>query len=373
MTQTTAPSESDRIESDRVPGAPHPRNAPRVIGQDQAIGQFLDAAAGGRIHHAWLLTGPRGVGKATLAWALARWLLVGGTERSLDVPQDAPELRRILALSEPRLHLLRRGLDDKGRVKAQIGVDDVRAMLAFFQMSSANGGRRVAIIDAADDMNTAAANALLKMLEEPPKDAVLLLIAHQPARLLPTIRSRCRELRLHPLAAEDLAQVLAGIDTDGPDTEDSAPLAALSDGSAGEALRLAGQDGLRVYQDIIDLFASLPRMDRPAAARLADQAGARSGADKSGTAGDAFDLILTLFERFLLRLARTGAIGAPLTEAAKGEAALLARLSPDPQAARKWATLGADALARARAGRAVNLDASALVMDMLITVAEGQI
>ncbi|HRO15195.1 MAG TPA: DNA polymerase III subunit delta', partial [Paracoccus sp. (in: a-proteobacteria)] len=188
------------IESDRVPGAPHPRETPRVIGQDAAIAAFSAAAASGRLHHGWLLTGPRGTGKATLAWAIARWLLAGADTPDLSVPPDNPVARRVLALSEPRLHLVRRGTDDKtGRLRAEITVDDIRRLLSFFHLSAAEGGRRVAIIDAADDMNTAAANAVLKMLEEPPRDAVLLLIAHQPARLLPTIRSRCRRLALRPL------------------------------------------------------------------------------------------------------------------------------------------------------------------------------
>lgn len=353
----------DIPEPDRVPGAPHPRFAPRVIGQDAAVAEFLNAAASGRMHHAWLLTGPRGSGKATLAWAMARWLLAGGTPDRLTVPLGHPALPRIEALSEPGLLLIRRPWDDKAvRLRAEITVDEVRRLGAFFHMSSAGGGRRVAILDAADDLNPQAANALLKLLEEPPRDGVLILIAHQPARLLPTIRSRCRVLRLASLAPESLAGVLADLGAPDPDGR----LAALSGGSAGEALRLAGQDGAEVYQAIVDLFATAPRMDRQAMAALAD--GAAKRARDEG--GDAFDLTVTLLDRFLSRLARTGLHGAPLPQAARGEGAVLARLCPDAQAARDWAEAQAAVSARARAGRAVNLDPATLVMDMLTALAQ---
>ena len=351
----------DIPEPDRVPGAPHPRMTGRVIGQDHAVAEFVRAARGGRLHHAWLLTGPRGVGKATLAWAIARWLLSGSGSDDLSVPGGDPAARRLAALSEPSLHLIRRPWDDKaGRLSAQITVDEIRRLLSFFHLSAAGGGRRIAIIDAADEMNTAAANALLKVLEEPPADALILLVAHQPARLLPTIRSRCRVLRLNPLTPAQMAEALAAMDHAG-ETE---ALAALSGGSVGEAMRLAGQDGLARYQQIVDLFATLPRLDRLAAAKLSDGAAGRAGAE-----GDPFDLTITLLDRFLTRTAHAGLTGAPLPQAARGEGALMARISPDDRAARDWAGAQARLSARARTGRAVNLDPAALVMDMLTELA----
>lgn len=354
-------SDDAPIESDRVPGAPHPRFAPEVIGHDRTIAEFLDSARAGRLHHGWLISGPRGTGKATLAWALAKWLLSEHAANQPALPADAAVARRVNALSEPRLHLVRRAVDDKtGRLRNEITVDDIRRLLSFFHLSAAEGGRRVAIVDAADDMNRNAANALLKALEEPPADALILLISHQPARLLPTIRSRCRELRLAPVAAGDMARILDGMAVDG----DPERLSALSGGSVGEALRLSGQDGLEVYQLVVDLFATLPRLDRLAAMKLADLAGGRAGAD-----GDPFDLIVTLLDRFLSRAARAGLLGPPLPEAADGEAALFQRISPDDRAARGWAAAQAELSARARSGRAVNLDPSALVLDMLVGLA----
>ncbi len=351
----------DIPEPDRVPGAPHPRMAPRVVGQTAAVADFVSAARSHRLHHGWLITGPRGVGKATLAWSIARWLLTGAGSDDLTVPADAPAARRIAALSEPNVMLIRRPWDDKAkRLRAEITVDEIRKVLGFFHMSAAEGGRRIAIIDAADEMNTAAANALLKVLEEPPRDALILMIAHQPARLLPTIRSRCRELRLTPLAPEHMASVLQDLGSE----DDPEKLAALAGGSVGEALRLAGQDGLARYQDLIDLMDSLPAMDRQKALKLADQAAKRADAD-----GDPFDLMVTLMDRLLSRLARAGLMGAPLPQAAEREGQVMARLSPDDRAARDWAGAQAELLARARIGRSVNLDPAALVMDMLTELA----
>ncbi|MDE3122347.1 MAG: DNA polymerase III subunit delta', partial [Paracoccaceae bacterium] len=193
-------SADEVAEPDRVEGAPHPRETHRLLGQTEAEAAFLDAHASGRMHHGWLLTGPRGVGKATLAWRIARFLLAEPpagdaglfgappAPTTLDVDPEHPVARRIAAGSEGRLKSIRRSLDDKtGRLRSVIVVDDVRDLKGFFHLSAADGGRRVVIVDTADEMNPNAANALLKELEEPPKGAILLLVSHQPWRLLPTI------------------------------------------------------------------------------------------------------------------------------------------------------------------------------------------
>jgi DNA polymerase-3 subunit delta' len=235
-------------------------------------------------------------------------------------------------------------------------------MKSFFALTAADGGRRTAIIDALDEMNTAAANALLKLLEEPPENVTLFLIAHQPARLLPTIRSRCRELRLTPLGPQDLADALTQAGGEVA-PEDRTALAELSGGSVGEAFRLTNLDGLKLYAALIRLFATLPRLDRPQALALAELAAARG-------AVETFDLLVTLIDLFLARLARYGATGTLPPEAAPGESQLLQRLAPHPLAARAWADLAQSLSARARRGKAVNLDPAALLMDMLLKVDE---
>lgn len=366
----TAPE--DIPEPDRIEGAPHPRDTAQLFGHDAAEATFLSAFTSGRLHHGWLISGPRGVGKATLAWRIARFLLDAPADDgglfgapappdTLDTPDDTPLARRLRALSEPRLFLLRRPWDDKNtRLRQEITVEEARALKSFFAMSAADGGRRVAIIDAADELNTSAANAVLKLLEEPPAGATFLLIAHQPHRLLPTIRSRCRELRLSALQPEALAKALTA--AGGEVAEDQAqPLAELAGGSVGEAFRLTNLDGLKLYSVIVDLFASLPRLDRPRALALADL-GAGRGAEAQ------FDLILTLIDLFLTRLARAAATRQLPPEAAKGEAALLTRLADHPDAARHWAEIAQSLAQRARRGKAVNLDPAALLMDMVLTL-----
>ena len=364
----------DIPEPDRIEGAPHPRETHRLFGHDKAEADFLSAFTTGRMHHGWLITGPRGVGKATLAWRLARFLLAtpdadgglfGAPEppTTLDIPEDDPTARRIRALAEPRLFLLRRAWDeDKKRLKTVITVDEVRRMKSFFALSAADGGRRAAIIDDADEMNSNAANALLKLLEEPPAGATFFLISHQPFRLLPTIRSRCRELRLTPLPPDALAAALAQAGGDAT-PEDAQALAELAGGSVGEAFRLTNLDGLKLYAVLTQLLATLPRIDRPRLLALAELGAAR-GAEEQ------FDLILTLLDLFLTRLARAAATRTLPPAAAKGEAEAITRLADHPNAARLWAEAAQSLSARARKGKAVNLDPAALLMDMVLKLEE---
>ncbi|TCP62355.1 DNA polymerase-3 subunit delta' [Rhodovulum bhavnagarense] len=374
--------DTDLPEPDRVEGAPHPRETPRLIGQEAAEAAFLDAFTGGRMHHGWLLTGPRGVGKATLAWEIARFLLsrpaapevtellrdIPPPLDRLDIAPEHPVARRLAALSDPGLFLLRRAWDDeKKRLKTVITVDEVRKLHVFFNLSAIEGGRRVVIVDAVDEMNPNAANALLKLLEEPPARATLLLISHQPARLLPTIRSRCRELRLGALAPRAMAQALE--QAGHAPGAGAAALTELSGGSVGEAVRLIQLDGLALYSELVGLMAGLPRMDRPRVIALAQSVTGKGGAGKGG--GEArLDLALRLIELLLARLARTGATGQPPTEAAEGEAAMLSRLSPGPHAALGWAQAAQELTARARQGKAVNLDPASLILDTVLRIDE---
>jgi len=361
-------------QSDRVEGAPHPRETSVLYGQQAAESGFLDAFNADRLHHGWLITGPRGVGKATLAWRIARFLLAtpeadgGGlfgdalpAPDTLDIALEHPVSHRMLAGSEPGLFHITRGVNEKtGRLRDMIVADDVRSLNQFMHLSAADGGRRVVILDTADDMNTQAANALLKMLEEPPAKTTLLLISHQPSRLLPTIRSRCRELRLPPLNAANMAAALeqAGVEPG----ENADALAALSGGSVGEAVRLINLGGVEMYQELIGLFGTLPRLDRSRAINLANAAATRGAEEK-------LDLLIGLIDLVMVRLARTGATGqAPVPEAARGESETLARLSPNSRQARIWADCAQAIGTRARHGRSVNLDPASLVLDTVFKI-----
>jgi DNA polymerase-3 subunit delta' len=380
-------------EPDRISGAPHPRDTLRLIGQSEAESFFLTAFNSNRLHHGWLINGPRGVGKATLAWSIARFLLAtplqteGGLfgdvlppPNTLNIAQDHPVHSRTRAGSEPGLFVLRRPYDEKtNRLKKQITVDEVRKLKNFFALSATDGGRRVVIVDAADDMNISAANAILKVLEEPPKRCCLLLISHQPAGLLPTLRSRCCDLRLLPLSPADMALALQQAETTSQaDTEadfnkepeiematasksasqgHAAVLAELSAGSVGGSIRLSHLDGIALYRDLISLFSQLPNLDRSQAIRLADTAAMRGAEDR-------FDMLLNLLDIFLSRLARSGVTGQmPAVEIIKGEFDVLRKAAPNPASGRAWAESAQQITARVQHGRAVNLDPAALILD----------
>jgi DNA polymerase-3 subunit delta' len=364
-------------EPDRVGEAPHPRETATLFGQEAADDEVLAAFNAGRMHHAWLLTGPRGVGKATLAWRIARFLLTQPppgdapglfgdappAPESLDTDPAHPVARRMLALGEPRLFLLRRGPNEKGdRLMTTIGVEEARKLGSFLALSAADGGMRVIIVDAADELNPSAANAILKLLEEPPRNVVFLLVSHQPARLLPTIRSRCRTLALRRLTPEALSAALtqAGYEA-GPDP---VPVAELSDGSAGMAVRLMEGEGVALYRDLVETVAGAPRMDREAAVKLAEHMGARGQGERQ-------ELAVYLVGLLLGRLARTGAGHPPAAEAARGEAEMLARLSPDARAGQAWAAHQSDLTARLAQGLAVNLDPATLILDTMLRINEA--
>jgi len=363
-------------EPDRVPGALHPRETPALHGQGAAEAAFLSAVNAGRLHHAWLLTGPRGTGKATLAWRIARFLLAtpagdgGGlfgaapeAPATLDIAPDHPVARRVAALTEPRLFLLRRGLNTTGSaLSAVIRVEEVRELGGFLHLTAADGGRRAVIVDAADDLHPSAANALLKYLEEPPAGVCFLLVSHQPLSLLPTIRSRCRVLRLDALAPADAARALAA---QGIAAAEAERLAVLAEGSVGEAVRLAALDGLSAYAALVALFAAAPGIDRAQAIAFAARAQGRGG-----EAAEEAAMAFRLTGLFLSRLARAGAAGRTGPEAVPGEAAVLARLAPDAGAARRWAGLGEDLGRRQRRGLAVNLDPAGLLLDTLLRIDE---
>jgi DNA polymerase-3 subunit delta' len=308
---------------------PPPWRSQRLIGHEEAEKTMLAAQQSGRLHHAWLLTGPRGIGKATLAWRFARFLLCGQQQgglfgdapESLEVSQDAPGRALVDARSHPDLFHLRRTLNpDTGRMRAEIAVDDVRGLGAFMHMTPAMGKWRVAIVDAADEMNRNSANAVLKVLEEPPPNAVLLIVAHAPGRLLPTIRSRCRRLALQPLQDETVVRLLGDY---APDTEpaEKAALARLAEGSIGRALELAGAGSLELYREMVDVLATLPELDMP---RL--HAFAERFAKRGEEANADWRSLNYLFDGWLKELARHWARGTEAAAIVPSESGLHNRL-----------------------------------------------
>ena len=228
-------AEKSPPEPDREHGAPHPRETYGLSGHVQAELELAKALTGGRLHHAWLITGAKGLGKATLAYRFARVALGAKTlgPRPLDVSPDDPVSRRVAAQAHPDLVVLRRGLNERGKPRREITVDEARELGHFFSLAPSEGGMRVAIIDAVDDLNRNAANAILKTLEEPPARSALLLVCHAPGAILPTIRSRCRRLALRPLDDRGLAEAL------GPQAQPA--LVELAKGRPGKAIALQAQ------------------------------------------------------------------------------------------------------------------------------------
>ncbi|MDJ0930737.1 DNA polymerase III subunit delta' [Breoghania sp.] len=263
-------------EIDRIDGLPLPREQMWLIGHAQAERTLLDAYRSQRLHHAWLIGGPKGIGKATLAFRMARFVLVNPDRNAphlmlaadLSVDQDDPIVRRVIAGSHGDLLHLRRPWDEKAKCfKSFLTVDEVRRTISFFGSTSSYGGWRVCIVDAADDMNASAANALLKILEEPPEKCLFFVLSHSPGRLLPTIRSRCRRLDLKPMSEEEICQGLEMFERgDG----EVAHAAVLADGSLRRAIQLLDSGGVEIANGLERLIGQLPEPDLRQIHRFAD-------------------------------------------------------------------------------------------------------
>ena len=246
-----------------------------LIGHTAQVEAFTAAFTGGRPHHAWLLAGQQGLGKALFARQAATWLLAGGPAgRGFDVPPDGEAARLMAAGSHLDFRQIERTLAKTGKLRSEIVIGQVvrrpdsegQPLREFLTGTPMLGPRRVVIIDAADDMNRNTANALLKNLEEPSEDTIFLLISHAPGRLLPTIRSRCRTLRFSRLADADVSRVLASADLEG---EDEALLVRLAEGCPGRAIGLA-QAGITALEQDLAALAGLPmQIANPAALMLA--------------------------------------------------------------------------------------------------------
>jgi DNA polymerase-3 subunit delta' len=230
----------------------------QVVGHDAAKRRFLDAADSSRMHHGWMLRGPRGVGKARLALQFAAFLLGGQSPPELSVDADDKVGRLIIAGSHPDLRIIRVPVDDKGKAKTEIPVDTVRELADFFALRPAMGGWRVAIIDAVDELNRFGANAILKTLEEPPPRAVLFLIAHGERALPPTVRSRCRVLPCGPLSERE---TIAALELAQMPRARAEELAKASPGRPGRALAVQGPDADAASDAIRGALRQLDKLD----------------------------------------------------------------------------------------------------------------
>jgi DNA polymerase-3 subunit delta' len=275
------------IAPDQFPGVAHPREQQALFGHEEAEQAFLDGWRAGRLHHAWLIGGPEGIGKATLAYRMARFLLAGGSRqpaeaKSLAIAADHPVARQVAAQSHPDLAIVRRGLRKDGKgYSAEISVGDVRRGLGLFASGAGAGGYRVCIVDSADDLNASSANALLKLVEEPPARSVFLIVSHAPQRVLPTIRSRCRRLQLRALEEASLRAALRSLGPTWAELDEArlGRAAALGEGSVRRALQMLDEDAAGLVDEVSALLEALPRVDGKRVLALAERLSRRGAED----------------------------------------------------------------------------------------------
>lgn len=354
----------DFPEADRLEGFPHPRATHRLYGHASAEHTLQSAFASGRMHHGWLIAGPEGIGKATLAYRFARHALAEPGERqadTLDVGMDTRAARQVLAFSHPGLLTIRRAYDIKlKRFPASIPVDEVRRLKTFLGRTSEDGAWRIVIVDRADELNISAANALLKSLEEPPPRTIFLLISSSPGRLLVTLRSRVRMLELAALEEEPLRRaVTQAFAASGEEVAAAAPqpsewerLAALSGGSVRRVLALHAAKGLALHDRIFKVMDGLPQVDWAAVHALGDEL--------SGQAADQrYQLFFELLMDAIARLVSVQARG----EGSQVEIARASRLI-GPSRLATWAGLWERVAAEKADAEALNLDRKALILNV---------
>jgi DNA polymerase-3 subunit delta' len=307
-------SKNDELEP------PHPRETAVLFGHAEAEQTLLDAYRSGRIPHAWLIGGERGIGKATLAYRMARFVLTHPdptapavqAAKSLAVPTDLPVARRIASQSHSDLLVIERVVNEKtNKLYTVIRVEDVRKTIGFFGSTAGEGGWRVAIIDSVDELAKEGENALLKVLEEPPPRALLLLVSHSPGRVLATIRSRCRRLSLRPLSVDDVAKAAAASLGQDPKAQDMRAAAEAADGSVARALMFLSPSAFELRQQVTALLDKLPAVDPHALHALGDAL--------AGTEPEIFEAFMDTINTWLsAQLACTGGNAdrmAPVAEA----------------------------------------------------------
>lgn len=272
-------------ESDRFENTPHPRESYSLFGHAETERDLLKCYLSGHLPQALIIGGPPGIGKATLAWRLARFLLANPEpaaavgSQDLFVLQDHAVARQIAAMAHPDLILLRREWNpETKKFSTQIQVEDVRRAIHMFQRVAGRGGYRVCIIDSAEDLNPSSANALLKLVEEPPPRSLFVIVAHRPGRMLATLRSRCRQILLRPLDPSALRNIVATLGSSWSETDEAALETAIARarGSIHNVLRLLDDDGVELDANLRRMLDELPRIDWTKVHALADRVAGRS-------------------------------------------------------------------------------------------------
>lgn len=347
-------SADDLLEPDRLDDTPHPRERRELVGHGVAEKTILDSYRSGRMHHAWIVGGEEGIGKATLAYRAARFILVNSDPHSeavqnaadMSVDADAPAARRLAQQAHPDLFVLRRGFTKDGRnLMAEISVNEARKLVSFFNTTAGEGGWRIAIVDTADDLNLNAANALLKVLEEPPPRSLFFILSTAPKRLMSTIRSRCRTLLLKPLDAGEVLEVLAGLPdlTGEAARDDLRRIADAAGGSVRRAAAMLSEGSVEMREVVVGMLDRLPDLDFAAVHGLAERVAGRDGTER-------FDLMIGVIQDWLHQRLTLGA--------ARGDTRLAA-----------WAGLWEKTARTVREAEIYNLDKRPLVLSIFSDLA----
>tara|TARA_X000000368_G_scaffold115768_1_gene90259 strand:- start:214 stop:1371 length:1158 start_codon:yes stop_codon:yes gene_type:complete len=363
--------------SDKIAGAPHPMLANEIIGHSSQKLSFLSSFASNRLPQCWLLAGDMGIGKASFAWLIAKFLLTTKYQpadlkidlsktniNSILEPQSGSTLNRIISGSEQRVYVVRRGYNEKRKAFFKnISIEDVRKLQSYCSLSIADGGKRIIIIDTADDLNKSSSNALLKLLEEPPKNTIFLLISHQPNLLLPTIKSRCQKLSFSNLDQTDLGAVLTAIGCK-IEPSDEVSLSILSKGSAGAACRLINSNCINLYRDILNIASSLPNLNTNKILQLSQNYFAKAKPSE-------FEIFIEMMQHFFSRLCKTGVMQKPvLPSVTDNEAKIMKSLCPNLKSARLWSDVANISLAKLNKGYLLNIDIESLILDAFIYLEE---
>ena len=363
--------------SDKIAGAPHPMLANEIIGHSSQKLSFLSSFASNRLPQCWLLAGDMGIGKASFAWLIAKFLLTTKYQpadlkvdlnetniNSILEPQSGSTLNRIISGSEQRVYIVRRGYNEKRKAFFKnISIEDVRKLQSYCSLSIADGGKRIIIIDTADDLNKSSSNALLKLLEEPPKNTIFLLISHQPNHLLPTIKSRCQKLSFSNLDQTDLGAVLTAIGCK-IEPSDEVSLSILSKGSAGAACRLINSNCINLYRDILNIASSLPNLNTNKILQLSQNYFAKAKPSE-------FEIFIEMMQHFFSRLCKTGVMQKPvLPSVTDNEAKIMKSLCPNLKSARLWSDVANISLAKLNKGYLLNIDIESLILDAFIYLEE---
>jgi len=351
-------------EQPDIDGDNPPRLTRILTGHAKPQADFLAALNGGRMPHAWLLTGPKGVGKASFAYLAARLVLSGGSATAMSPALESDDAHLVEEGAHPDLFVLKRDYNPKTqKFRGDIPAEAARDLRQSFNLSAGRGGWRVAIIDSIDELNRYGVNALLKLIEEPPEKCLFLIICHNPGRLLDTIRSRCRMLSFNALDESDLQSIVHGR-LEGSDPNEVAASAFLAQGSAGYALMLSEEGGFDLYREMIGVLETAPQLDVEKLHGLAGRFGARAAPEQ-------FAIFCFLLSGWLHRYVRFASTGAGFQPVFEGEEALVNRLLGDGLGVEPFVALWEKVEQDSRAVEALNLDKKQAVLEWMTGFADA--